>query len=76
MEMAQVGYTYLDIIHFYFRQVSISNYREMELNRYWTNISGNNNLLSSGINIPRMSIIAIFKPFTGEIVKHIALFNS
>ncbi len=34
MEMAQVGYTYLDIIHFYFRQVSLTNYREMELSRY------------------------------------------
>lgn len=34
IEMANVGYTYLDIIHFYFQHVSITDYREMELHRY------------------------------------------
>lgn len=34
MEMAKVGYTYVDIIHFYFQNVSITDYREMELHRY------------------------------------------
>jgi stage II sporulation protein D len=34
MEMAKVGYTYLDIIHFYFQHVDITDYREMELHRY------------------------------------------
>jgi stage II sporulation protein D len=34
MEMAKVGYTYVDIIHFYFQQVKITDYREMELHRY------------------------------------------
>lgn len=34
MQMAQVGYSYLDIIHFYFQHVNITDYREMELHRY------------------------------------------
>ncbi|HBH49871.1 MAG TPA: hypothetical protein DDX98_14595 [Bacteroidales bacterium] len=34
MEMANVGYTYLDIIHFYFQHVTLTDYREMELERY------------------------------------------
>lgn len=34
MEMAKVGYTYIDIIHFYFQHVNITDYREMELHRY------------------------------------------
>jgi stage II sporulation protein D len=34
MEMARVGYTYVDILHFYFQHVSLTDYREMELNRY------------------------------------------
>ncbi|MBN1117354.1 MAG: SpoIID/LytB domain-containing protein [Bacteroidales bacterium] len=34
MEMARVGYTYIDIIHFYFQHVQITDYREMELHRY------------------------------------------
>ncbi len=34
MEMAKVGYTYIDIIHFYFQHVDITDYREMELHRY------------------------------------------
>ncbi len=34
MEMARVGYTYVDIIHFYFQQVDMTDYREMELHRY------------------------------------------
>ncbi|MCG8701191.1 MAG: SpoIID/LytB domain-containing protein [Bacteroidales bacterium] len=34
MEMSRVGYTYLDIIHFYFKDVSITDYREMEIDRY------------------------------------------
>lgn len=34
MEMAKVGYSYVDIVHFYFRNVKITDYREMELHRY------------------------------------------
>jgi stage II sporulation protein D len=34
MEMAKVGYTFVDIIHFYFQNVTLTDYREMELNRY------------------------------------------
>ncbi len=34
IEMAKVGYTYIDIIHMYFQQVSITDYREMDLHRY------------------------------------------
>ncbi len=34
MEMARVGYSWLDILHFYFHNVTIADYREMELNRY------------------------------------------
>ena len=34
MEMARVGFTYLDILHFYFQQVTITDYREMDLSRY------------------------------------------
>lgn len=34
IEMARVGYTYKDIIFFYFQNVSITDYREMELDRY------------------------------------------
>ena len=34
MEMAKVGYTYVDIIHFYFQHVKMCDYREMELHRY------------------------------------------
>jgi len=34
MEMAKVGYTYPDIIHFYFHNVQITDYRDMELHRY------------------------------------------
>jgi stage II sporulation protein D len=34
MEMAKVGFTYIDIIHFYFQNVNITDYREMELHRY------------------------------------------
>lgn len=34
MQMARVGYTYIDIIHFYFQQVILTDYREMELHRY------------------------------------------
>lgn len=34
MEMAKVGYTYVDIVHFYFQNVQITDYREMELHRY------------------------------------------
>lgn len=34
MEMGRVGYTYLDIIHFYFQHVWVTDYREMEIDRY------------------------------------------
>ena len=34
MEMARVGYCWLDIIHFYFRNVKILDYRDMDLNRF------------------------------------------
>ncbi len=34
MEMARLGYTYLDILFFYFQNVSICDYREMDLSRY------------------------------------------
>jgi stage II sporulation protein D len=34
MEMAKVGYTWLDIIHFYYLHVELADYRDMELNRY------------------------------------------
>lgn len=34
MEMAKAGYTYVDIVHFYFQEVQITDYREMELHRY------------------------------------------
>jgi stage II sporulation protein D len=34
MEMAHVGYTWLDIIHFYYQQVNLVDYREMKLERY------------------------------------------
>lgn len=34
MEMAVVGYTWPDILHFYFHNVSVADYREMELHRF------------------------------------------
>ena len=34
MEMAKVNYTYLDIIHFYFKDIAITDYREMSLEQY------------------------------------------
>jgi stage II sporulation protein D len=34
MEMARVGYTWPDIIHFYFQNIVFTDYREMELHRY------------------------------------------
>ena len=34
MEMARVGYTWKDIIHFYFQAVQLRDYREMELHRF------------------------------------------
>jgi stage II sporulation protein D len=34
MEMARVGYCWLDIIHFYFRDVNVVDYREMPLHRF------------------------------------------
>ncbi|MBA7553272.1 hypothetical protein ES705_45862 [subsurface metagenome] len=34
MEMAAVGYTCLDILHFYFHDVKIADYREIELHRF------------------------------------------
>lgn len=34
MEMARVGYSWLDIIHFYFMNVEVMDYREMELHRF------------------------------------------
>lgn len=34
MEMAHVGYSWLDIIHFYFQDVVVSDYREMDLHSF------------------------------------------
>ncbi len=34
MEMAKVGFTYEDIIHFYFKSILVTDYREMKLHRY------------------------------------------
>lgn len=34
MEMARVGLTYMDILHFYFQNVLITDYSEMDLTRY------------------------------------------
>ena len=34
MEMARVGYSWLDIVHFYFQNVKVIDYREMELHRF------------------------------------------
>lgn len=34
MEMANVGYTWLDIIHFYFQDVKVADYRDMDLHRF------------------------------------------
>ncbi len=34
MEMAKVGYSWLDIIHFYFTGVNIVDYRDLELTQY------------------------------------------
>jgi stage II sporulation protein D len=34
MEMAKVGYTWLDIIHLYYQHVELADYRDMELHRY------------------------------------------
>ncbi len=34
MEMARVGYSWLDIIHFYFRDIKVVDYRDMELHRF------------------------------------------
>ena len=34
MEMARVGYSWLDIVHFYFHDVKVEDYREMELHRF------------------------------------------
>jgi stage II sporulation protein D len=34
MEMARVGYTWLDIIHFYFHNIAVADYREMDLDRF------------------------------------------
>lgn len=34
MEMAKVGYTWTDIIHFYFQNVFFTDYRDMQLHRY------------------------------------------
>lgn len=34
MEMARVGYTWKDIVHFYFHNIQIADYREMELHRF------------------------------------------
>ncbi len=34
MEMARVGYSWLDIIHFYFHNIKVVDYREMELHRF------------------------------------------
>jgi len=32
--MARVGYSWLDIIHFYFRDIKVVDYRDMELHRF------------------------------------------
>jgi stage II sporulation protein D len=37
MEMARVGYSWLDILHFYFYDVKLADYREMDLHRYKAN---------------------------------------
>lgn len=34
MEMARVGYTWIDIVHFYFHDILIADYREMDLHRF------------------------------------------
>jgi stage II sporulation protein D len=34
MEMARVGYTWLDIIHFYFRDVQVVDYKDLDLHRF------------------------------------------
>ena len=34
MEMARVGYTWLDIVNFYYQYIRLADYREMELHRY------------------------------------------
>ncbi len=34
MEMARVGYTWMDIVHFYFYNIQVADYREMELHRF------------------------------------------
>ncbi|MBN1952872.1 MAG: SpoIID/LytB domain-containing protein [Bacteroidales bacterium] len=34
MEMARVNYSWLDIIHYYFKDVEVVDYREMELHRF------------------------------------------
>ena len=34
MEMARVGYTWMDIVHFYFHDIQVADYREMELHRF------------------------------------------
>jgi stage II sporulation protein D len=34
MEMARVGYSWLDIIHFYFQDIVVADYRQMELHRF------------------------------------------
>ncbi len=34
IEMANVGYSWTDILHFYFHNISVADYREMELHRF------------------------------------------
>jgi stage II sporulation protein D len=34
MEMARVGYTWMDIVHFYFHDILVADYRDMELHRF------------------------------------------
>ncbi len=34
MEMARVGYNWLDIVHFYFHDIKVVDYREMDLHRF------------------------------------------
>jgi stage II sporulation protein D len=34
MEMARVGYTWKDIIYFYFFDIQVNDYREMDLHRF------------------------------------------
>ena len=34
MEMARVGYTWLDIIHFYFWDVNVADFRDLDLHRF------------------------------------------